>query len=75
MEATIVILIYLVQCILDKVLQVGLCTPCNDEPSVLYAEGISIHLPKSTCKVASHGETNFIYNYSKGLILPLFQRL
>ena len=48
-----------------QMLQLELCTPCNDEPSVLYAEGISIHLPNSTCKVASHGETNFIYNHSK----------
>ena len=46
-------------------LQVKLCTPCNDEPSVLYTEGISMHLPNSTCKIASHGETNFISNYSK----------
>ena len=48
-----------------QMLRVGLCTPCNDEPSVLNAEGISIHLPNSTCKVASHGETNFISNYCK----------
>ena len=56
-------------------LQVELCTPCNDERSVLYAEGIHIHLPNSTCKNASHGETNFIYNHSKVVTLLLFQKL
>ena len=48
-----------------QMLQVELCTPCNDEPSILYAEVNSIHLPNSACKVAPHGETNFIYNYAK----------
>ena len=48
-----------------QTLQLELCTPCNDEPSILYAEVSSIHLPNSTCKVASHTETNVIHNYSK----------
>ena len=47
-----------------QVLQLDICTPCNDEPSILYAEVISIHLPKSICNVASHTETNIVYNYS-----------
>ena len=47
-----------------QMLQLDLCTPCNDEPSILYAEVISIHLPKSICNVASHTQTNIIYNYS-----------
>ena len=46
-------------------LQVELCTPCNDGPSVLYVEVGSIYLPTSTCKVASYTEINVIYNYSK----------
>ena len=48
-----------------QTLQLELCTPCNDEPSILYAEVSSIHLPNSTCKVASQTETNVIHNYSK----------
>ena len=48
-----------------QMLQVELCTPCNDELSILYAEVNSIHLPNSACKVAPHGETNFIYDYAK----------
>ena len=48
-----------------QMLQVELCTPCNHELSILYAEVNSIHLPNSACKVAPHGETNFIYNYAK----------
>ena len=47
-----------------QMLQVELCTPCNHEPPILYAEVNSIHLPNSTCKVAPHGETNFIYDYA-----------
>ena len=47
-----------------QMLQVELCTPCNDEASILYAEVNSIHLPNSACKVAPHGETNYIYNYA-----------
>ena len=47
-----------------QMLQLDLCTPCNDEPSILYAEVISIHLPKSICNVASCTQTNIIYNYS-----------
>ena len=43
-----------------QMLQVELCTPCYDEPSILYAEVNSIHLPNSACKVAPHDETNFI---------------
>ena len=48
-----------------QTLQLDLCTPCNDEPSILYAEVSSIHLPNSTCKVATQTETNVIHNYSK----------
>ena len=48
-----------------QILQVELCTPCNDEASILYAEVNSINLPNSACKVAPHGETNYIYNYAK----------
>ena len=46
-------------------LQLQLCTPCNDEQSILYAEVSSIHLPNSTCKIASEIETNVIGKYSK----------
>ena len=46
-----------------QTLQLELCTPCNDEPSILYAVS-SIHLPNSTCKVASQTETKVIHNYS-----------
>ena len=48
-----------------QILQVELCTPCNNELSILYAEVNSVHLPYSACKVAPHGETNIIYNYAK----------
>ena len=48
-----------------QMLKVELCTPCNDGPSVLYVEVGSVHLPNSTCKVASYTEINIIYNYSK----------
>ena len=48
-----------------QILQVELCTPCNNEPSILYAEVNSMHLPYTACKVAPHGETNIIYNYAK----------
>ena len=48
-----------------QMLQVELCTSCNDELFILYAEVNSIHLPNSACKVAPHGETNFIYDYAK----------
>ena len=41
-----------------QMLQVELCTPCYDEPSILYAEVNSIHLPNLACKVAPHDETN-----------------
>ena len=47
-----------------QMLQLDLCTPCNHDPSILYAEVISIHLPKSICNVASHTQTYIIYNYS-----------
>ena len=47
-----------------QTLQLELCTPCNDEPSFLYAEVSSIHLPNSTCKVTSQTETKVIHNYS-----------
>ena len=47
-----------------QTLQLELCTPCNHEPSILYAEVSSMHLPNSTCKVASQTATNVIHNYS-----------
>ena len=49
-----------------QTLPVELCTPCNDEPSTLYAEINNIHLPNSACKVAPQAQTtNIITNYSK----------
>ena len=49
-----------------QILQVDLCTPCNDEPSTLYAEVNSIHLPDTACKVAPQTDkANIISNYSK----------
>ena len=49
-----------------QTLSVELCTPCNDEPSTLYAEINNIHLPNSACKVAPQAQTiNIITNYSK----------
>ena len=48
--------------------EVELCTPCNDEPSTLYAEVNSIHdhLPTSACKVAPQTEIIYtIRNHSK----------
>ena len=49
-----------------QMLQVELCTPCNDKPSTLYAEVNSIHLPTSACKVASQTEKIYtISNHSK----------
>ena len=49
-----------------QILQVELCTPCNDEPSTLYAEVNSIHLPDTACKVGLQTETiKTINNYSK----------
>ena len=51
-----------------QILQVDLCTPCNDEPSTLYAEVNSMHLPDTSCKVGSQTETmKTISNYSKML--------
>ena len=46
-----------------QMLQIELCTPCNDGPSVLYAEVNSVQLPSSACRVASYTEINVIYNY------------
>ena len=49
-----------------QILQVDLCTPCNDEPSTLYAEVNSMHLPDTACKVGPQTETmKTISNYSK----------
>ena len=49
-----------------QILQVELCTPCNDEPSTLYAEVNSIHLPDTACKIAPQiNKANIISNYSK----------
>ena len=51
-----------------QMLQVELCTPCNDKPSTLYAEVNSIHLPTTACKVAPKTEViNKISNYSKNI--------
>ena len=51
-----------------QTLQVELCTPCNHEPSTLYAEVNSINLPTSACKIAPQTETiNTISNYSKSI--------
>ena len=51
-----------------QLLQVELCTPCNDKPSTLYAEVNSIHLPTTACKVAPKTEViNTISNYSKNI--------
>ena len=47
-----------------QTLQVELCTPCDNEPSTLYPEVSGVHLPNSTCKVASYTETNIIYDHS-----------
>ena len=48
-----------------QLLQVELCTPCNDKPSTLYAEVNSIHLPTTACKVAPKTKIiNTISNYS-----------
>ena len=47
-----------------QMLQVELCTPCIDEPSTLYAEVNSIHLPTSACKVVPQTDkTNTISKY------------
>ena len=43
-----------------QTLQTELCTPCDNEPSALYPEVSGVHLPDSTCKVASYTETNVI---------------
>ena len=47
-----------------QALQVELCTPCDNETSALYPEVSGVHLPKSTCKVASYTEMNVIYGHS-----------
>ena len=48
-----------------QTLQVALCTPCDNEPSALYPEVSGVHLPNSTCKVASYTKTNVIYDHSR----------
>jgi len=51
-----------------QMLQVELCTPCNDKPSTLYAKVNSIHLPTTACKVAPKTEKiNIISNNSKNM--------
>ena len=48
-----------------QILQVYLYTPCNDEPSTLYAEVNSIHLPDTACKIGPQTEIiKTISNYS-----------
>ena len=55
-----------------QILQVELCTPCNDKPSTLYAEVNSIHLPTTACKVAPQTEViNTISNYSKNITFTI----
>ena len=55
-----------------QMLQVELCTPCNDKISTLYAEVNSIHLPNTACKVASKTDTvNIISNYSKNVTFTI----
>ena len=46
-----------------QTLQTELCTPCDNKPSALYPEVSGVHLPDSTCKVASYTETNVIYDH------------
>ena len=51
-----------------QTLQVELCTPCSNEPSTLYAEVNSIHLPATACKVAPKTETiSTINKYPKNI--------
>ena len=55
-----------------QMLQVELCTPCNDKPSTLYAEINSIYLPTTACKVAPQTEIiNTISNYSKTITFTI----
>ena len=55
-----------------QILQIELCTPCNDKPSTLYAEVNSIHLPTTACKVASETEVlNKVSNYSKNVTFTI----
>ena len=55
-----------------QMLQVELCTPCNDKPSTLYAEVNSIHLPATACKVAPKTKIiNTISNYSKNITFTI----
>ena len=49
-----------------QTLKTQLCTPCNDQISVLYAEVNSARLPNSACKVATQDKKlSTITNYSK----------
>ena len=49
-----------------QILQVELCIPCYDKPSILYAEVNNVQVPRSACKVASQTEKiNTISNYSR----------
>ena len=49
-----------------QTLETQLCTPCNDQISVLYAEVNSALLPNSACKVATQDKKlSTITNYSK----------
>ena len=55
-----------------QMLQVELCTPCNDKPSTLYAEVNSIHLPTTACKIVPQTEViNTISNYSKNITFTI----
>ena len=59
-----------------QMLQVELCTPCNDKPSTLYAEVNSIHLPTTACKVAPQNEIiNTISNYSKTITFVIVSEI
>lgn len=48
MKVLTVMLILLVH---EQMLQVELCTPCNDNSSTLYAEINNVQLPNSACEV------------------------
>ena len=55
-----------------QMLQVELCTPCNDKPSTLYAEVNSIHLPTTACKVSPKTEIiNTISNYFNSITFTI----
>jgi len=49
-----------------QILQIEICTPRYDKPSILYADVNNIQVPRPACKVASQTEKiNTISNYSR----------